>query len=67
MTWKTGTIKLEAARAIFTGIEFEEVMIGDAPAGYRAMWGTNKCTEMLEDRSLTRLCQRLWEKSNTRN
>ncbi len=57
MAFPTGTIKLEAAKAIFTGVEFELITIGDKTVGYRAKHGE----ETSENASLTALCKHLWE------
>ena len=56
MAWKTGTIRIKSARAIFVGVDFQEVTLGKQVVGYRAFWqGQN-----FENRALTRLCQELW-------
>ena len=65
MTWKTGTIRLETARSVFEGVEFEELFVGGEVAGYKATF-ENKllCSpgvfQTLESTSLTDLCKQLW-------
>ena len=58
MAFPTGTIRLEAARAIFTGVEFEEIRFSDEVSGYRAILqdGTK-----IERKALTQLCNDVWE------
>jgi hypothetical protein len=63
MAFPTGTIKLEAAKAIFTGIEFEVITIGTKTVGYRARYDG----KTYENASLTALCKQLWEVSLCRN
>ena len=53
----TGTIRLEAARRIFSGVVFEEVKINDKTVGYRATYGN----DTYEDSSITAICETLWE------
>jgi hypothetical protein len=57
MTFPTNTIRLEAARSIFTGVQFEEIMVNSKRVGFKAEFGS----ESLEDASLSALCSRLWE------
>lgn len=63
MAFPTGTIRLEAARVIFTGVEFEEITIGGKTVGYRAKYDG----KTYENASLTALSKQLWEVSPCRN
>jgi hypothetical protein len=56
MTWKTGTIRFAAAQAIFHGVQFKELLIGDKVAGYSAEFNG----VVIEHQSLTDLCAMLW-------
>ena len=56
MAWNVTAIKLAPARFIFVGVNIEEVKLDDRVVGYRASWRG----ESFENRSLTRLCRRLW-------
>jgi hypothetical protein len=38
MTFPTNTIRLEAARFIFTGVEFSEIMVNDKRVGFKAVF-----------------------------
>jgi len=58
MTFAKDTIKLGAARTVFTGIELVEIVIGSRTVGYRAIL---PCGVSYEHTSLTTLCQQLWE------
>lgn len=60
MTWKTVTIKLAPAQAIFASANILPIEIGDKTVGYRA---THKGREV-ENASLTGLCSSLWEMAN---
>lgn len=57
MTFKTGTIRLAAAREIFSGVTIEEIKVGDSVVGYKALMDGKS----LEDKALTKLCKMLWE------
>ena len=63
MTWKTGTIRLDAATSIFKGVTFSEIKIQGQTVGYKAVLDPgvqNEDIEEMSDQSLTSLCQRLW-------
>jgi uncharacterized protein YjbI with pentapeptide repeats len=57
MAFPTNTIRLDAARAIFTNVDFSEIIVSGVRVGYRAK--TEGAT--LENTSLTALCRALWE------
>jgi hypothetical protein len=57
MTFPTNTIRLEAARSIFTGVKFSEIMVNDKRVGFKAVFVSGT----FEDASLSMLCQRLWQ------
>ena len=58
MTFPTGTIRLQAAQAIFTGVEISEVKISGDTVGYQAWISDEK---ILSHKHLTNLCRLLWE------
>lgn len=55
------TIKLIAAKRIFTGVEFEEVYLGDKRVGFKAKHGNAR----YEDESITVICTQLWDANAT--
>jgi len=57
MAFPQDTIRLGAAKATFTGVDFEEVSIGDKVVGYKATIDG----KTYEDTGLTALCKTLWE------
>jgi|GEM_PF-2170956 len=57
MAFAKDTIKLGAARLIFTGADIQEVTIGGQVAGYKA--SIDGVTH--ENVGLTALCKTLWE------
>ena len=59
MTFPTDTIRLEAARKIFTGTVIEIHKIGDRTAYYSATFNE----KTLQHTSLTGLCGLLWAKA----
>lgn len=60
MSWKTVTIKLAPAQAIFSGANILPIEIGEKTVGYRA---THNGLE-LQSPSLTELCSMLWSAAN---
>lgn len=58
MAWKTGTIKLAAAKSVFSGVDFSEIKVGGSTVGYTAKFKGST----LEDTSLTTLCKKLWSR-----
>jgi len=56
MAFPKDTIRLGTAKAIFTGVDFEEVSIGDKVVGYKAKLDGF----VYEHASLTALCRALW-------
>lgn len=60
MAFPTGTIRLAAAKNIFTDVTFREIKIADKVAGYSA---TMPGYPDLEHTSLTELCHSLWARS----
>lgn len=66
MTFPKGTIRLDAARAIFTGVEITEVFMGEKVVGYRAGFIEEKTgVNQFEETSLTALCRKLWLTAST--
>jgi hypothetical protein len=57
MAYAKDTIKLGAARAVFEGVDFQEVLIGGEVCGYRAEMPDGT---VLENAGLTKLCQAVW-------
>ena len=57
MTFPSGTIRLDAAKNIFVGVELEQVKVGDKTVGYRAKMSD----KVYEHHSLTELCKQLWQ------
>ena len=58
MTYPTGSISLKAAQKIFIGVEF--IVLRDDNGkiiGYTAALGDGF---VMQDRSITNLCQRIW-------
>lgn len=62
MAFPRDTIRLGAAKATFTGVVFEEVLIGDKVVGYKATLDGF----VYETTSLTALCIALWDCQRTR-
>ncbi|MEO1399642.1 MAG: hypothetical protein AAFV72_00120 [Cyanobacteria bacterium J06635_1] len=61
MVWQTGTIKLEAAKAIFEGVDFERIEDDKGKTvAFRATYKTVGENVVLTDASLTSVCNRLW-------
>ena len=56
MAFPKDTMRLGAAKATFTGVDFEEVSIGDKVVGYKATLDGL----VYEHTSLTALCKNLW-------
>jgi hypothetical protein len=63
MAWATDSIRLEAARAIFTGVTFLPIEIGGKVVGYSAV-DTATTVGICQDASLRDLCRQLWTKAN---
>jgi len=62
MAFPKDTIRLGTAKAILTGVDFEEVSIGDKVVGYKATIDGL----VYEHTSLTALCAALWSCQRTR-
>ena len=62
MAFPKDTIRLGTAKAIFTGVDFEEVSIGDKVVGYKATIDGL----VYEHTSLTALCTAPWDCQRTR-
>ena len=62
MAFPKDTMRLGAAKATFTGVDFEEVSIGDKVVGYKATIDGF----VYEHTSLTALCTALWDCQRTR-
>jgi len=62
MAFPQDTIRLGTAKAIFTGVDFEEVLIGYKVVGYKATIDGF----VYEHTSLTALCTALWNCQRTR-
>ena len=57
MAFPKGKISVDAAKAIFTDVEFTFITIGGSVAGYRAKFNGKE----FEDKSITVLCKKLWQ------
>jgi hypothetical protein len=62
MAFPTGTIKLEAARKIFVGVDIEVHKLGEKVLYYSTIFKG----ELLESDSLTALCLMLWSNAVAR-
>jgi len=58
MAFPKATIRLDAARVIFQGVDIQEITAGGEVCAYRA---TLRDGTTFENKSLTKLCAGLWQ------